>query len=108
IRYTPASLTGHTRIFGGASADYILLDLLPTVDLARKFLDASGLPASLVTGNEAVRARNLVELDGQGAGDTYELNLTGSSDYIVRVLESGAANDGSDALTLNGTGTDDL
>jgi Ca2+-binding RTX toxin-like protein len=107
IIYTPVSVIGHTQIWGAGGDDYILVDLLPTIDLAHKFTGDTG-PASIVTGNELPRLRNMVDLDGQGAADRYEINTTGSSDYIVNVHDSGAPADGADRLTINGTTGNDV
>ncbi|MBA3348546.1 MAG: hypothetical protein H0T13_08305, partial [Actinobacteria bacterium] len=105
ITYTPWSLVGHTQIWGGDSTDEIIIDQLPSVDLAQKLHPSASGPDALVTGNEAVRARNMVDVDGQGAQDYVTVNLTGvdGTDYIVRVRDTGDPGNGADVLTINGT-----
>ena len=81
---------------------------MPSLDLIRKFLDSSGTPASLdTTGFDSSMnvTRFTVNLDGQGGGDSYVVNMTGSSDYIVNVHDSGQPADGVDTLTINGNAT---
>src|SRR5205823_762188 len=106
-------LFGQTAVYGGAGADLITLDGLPTIDCGRKYLGgvantscpSFGAPpsaASLVTGHETTPQRYLVTLDGQAGGDQYLVNATGSSDYVVNVHDSGAQADGVDRLTING------
>ncbi len=46
-----------------------------------------------MTGNEAVRARDMVNVDGQQGQDYVRVNLTGvdGTDYIVNVVDTGGA-----------------
>ncbi|MGH2997914.1 MAG: beta strand repeat-containing protein, partial [Gaiellaceae bacterium] len=99
-----AATAPDTYFAGTDAGDLITIDQMPTLDLARKYLDSSGSPASLVTtgfsGSDIVRFT--VNVDGQGGGDSYVVNETGSSDYIVNVHDTGAPADGVDTLTING------
>ena len=79
---------------------------MPTLDLANK-LNATAGPAGLNTG-APFGPRNTVDLDGGAAADSYVVNLTGATDYIVNVHDSGAVGDGADTLTINGTTTSDV
>ncbi|MCW2999090.1 MAG: type secretion target repeat protein, partial [Solirubrobacterales bacterium] len=110
IVYTPVSLIGHTEIEGAGASDDILVDQLPTVDEGRKFLTGDGTPQDLVTANEAIRARDFVDVDGQGAQDHVVVNLTGQTgtDYIVKVHDTGDPGNGADVLTINGTDAADV
>ena len=55
---------------------------------------------------------DVLTLDGQADTDTYTVNttgsVTGSSDYVVRALDTGSRNDGIDTLTVNGTADNDV
>ncbi len=104
IHYS-SPLPGHAQIWAGAGEDRVLVDQLPTVDLSHKFHANVSGPASLVTGREAVRARDMVDADGQDGADLVEVGLTGTSDYIVRVADTGNASDGGDRLMINGPST---
>src|SRR5688500_3758140 len=70
IVYSPFSVIGHTQIWGGGSDDDITLDELPNIELAQKYRDLSGTPASLVTGWETTPGggvlplRDFVDVDG--------------------------------------------
>ncbi|MDX6640592.1 MAG: hypothetical protein QOF12_1603, partial [Solirubrobacteraceae bacterium] len=111
ITLRPVAIVGYTRVLGGDGADSIVLDQLPTIDLAHKLDLSKTGAAQLVNGHDlsrlllgvAVPLRDIVELDGQGGADSYTINLTGASDYLVSVHDSGAPGDGSDLLTINGT-----
>ncbi|MCH9022880.1 MAG: hypothetical protein IID32_08945, partial [Planctomycetes bacterium] len=46
-------------------------------------------------------------LDGQGRTDTYAINLKGSQSILINVFDTGAIDDGADALTINGTDQND-
>src|SRR5262249_27675629 len=113
ITLNPANLSGKTLaisgrvdVKGGTGDDQITVNRLNTLDLEHKFLNGSGTPASVVTGHEALAARDMVWLDGEGGSDSYTVNLTGTTDYIINVHDSGAPADGIDTLTINGTPTD--
>ena len=105
ILFTPETLSGWTRIFGGAEDDFIVLDELPNLDLVNKF---NGTPATstLVTGRNGGE-RDTVDVDGQGGTDRTTIFTTGITDYIVNVTDSGAPDDGADRLTIEGTAGDD-
>ncbi len=113
ITYTPHTIVGHTEIWGGAGDDEIFIDQVllgnpnPTIDLAHKLHAGGTGPGSLVTGNEATRARNMINVDGQGGQDYTRVDLNGAagSDYIVNVVDSGGAGDAADVLTINGLDT---
>ena len=108
IWFTPIVVIGHTEIYGGLSDDRILIDQIPTVDYASKFHPSTTGPASIVNGLETVRARDMVDVDGQAGADEYEVNLIGTSDYIVRAHDTGLDGDGADILTINGLSTADV
>ncbi|MDX6411835.1 MAG: hypothetical protein QOE91_1351, partial [Gaiellaceae bacterium] len=102
----PDLVVGHVQMLGGGAEDLLTVDLMPTLDLAHKLNGGSG-PGALNTGTP-FGARNTVDLDGQAAADHYVINTTGSSDYIVNVHDTGAAGDGADVLTINGTAAGDV
>ena len=108
ITYTPSAVFGHTRIWGGAGNDYVLLDKLPTIDIGDKFNGVGTGPASIVTGRESTHRRDRVDVDGQGGADIVEVNVDGTTDYIVNVTDGGAENDGADLLRINGTASPDV
>ena len=84
----PESLVGQTTVLGdddGAAGgdDILIVDRLPTT-------------------------ASLVRLDGRGGTDLYVVNNTGNADYVINVFDSGAPDDGIDALTINATSDDDV
>jgi Ca2+-binding RTX toxin-like protein len=105
----PTLVAGHAVLKGDVDGlaggdDLFILDRLPNVDTAHKYI--GGIPAgpgSLVTGHELVPVRFTIDLDGRGGGDRYVVDVTGSTDYLVNISDSGAADDGADILTINGT-----
>ena len=100
------SLAGHVQVFGGNGADLIWVDGLPNLDVANTCTtNPCGAPSTLNTGHNG--NRQTVDLDGQGGGDTYLVQTTGNTSYIVNVHDSGAANDGVDSLVVDGTNADD-
>jgi hypothetical protein len=110
VTLSPESLAGYTRVRTGGGADRIVLDGLPTVDAAHKLTAGSG-PATLVNGHhttartvlgEALPLRDLIDLDGEGGADVYDIRIEGSTDYLATVHDSGAAGDGADRLSVTG------
>ena len=100
------SLVGHVQVFGGDGADFIWVDGLPNLDVANTCTtNPCGDPSTLNTGHNG--NRQTVDLDGQGGGDTYFIQTTDDTSYIVNVHDSGAANDGVDSLVIDGTNNDD-
>ena len=100
----PESLSGHTDILGDTDGlaggqDTIILDQLPSIVTVHDLPDdAFGYPV-----------RDTVDVDGRGGLDTYIVNLSGElTDYRVNVLDTGAAGDGADTLTINGTAEADI
>jgi len=99
----PVALSGHTRVLGDTDGlpggeDRITLDHLPTITTTHD-RPGDGLARAV---------RDTVDLDGRGGTDTYVVNITaGGTDYLVNVQDTGAANDGADTLTVNGTDTGD-
>jgi hypothetical protein len=108
----PTAIATHLQVKGDRDGlpggrDLFVVDSLPSIDTARKLLAGQSGPASLVTGNEATVERFRVDLDGRGGSDGYIVRVTGTSDYIVDVHDSGAQDDGADELTINGTAVAD-
>ena len=102
VIYSPESVSGYTTIvgdylsdLGSGGDDDIILDELPSITSERDRGDG-------------VVQRDTIDLDGQGGSDRYIVNLTGTSDYLVNVLDTGADDNGGDRLTLNGTIGDDV
>ena len=86
----PLTLAGHTRVFGEAGEDLLIVNRLPSLMLLRDRLD-DGTPALV---------RDTVDLDGGAGTDNYVVNTWGSDaagahDYIVNVFDSGAPDDSS-------------
>ena len=104
LLFTPETLSGWTRIFGGAEDDFIVLDKLPNLDPTNKF---SGTPDSstLVTGRNGGQ-RDTVDVDGQGGTDRTTVIVTSTTDYIVNLTDTGLPDDGADRLTIEGTRND--
>ena len=106
ITLRPVFVYGQVYIWGRDGADLITVDHMPSLDLTRKFIGGSDTsPASLVTtgfDSSLNVIRFTVNVDGQGGGDSYVVNMTGDSDYIVNVHDSGQPADGVDTLTING------
>ena len=78
IILNPESLVGDTFVFGRDGDDQIIVNELHS------------------------RTEQLV-LDGEGGTDRYTIHTTGTSDYVIDVLDSGAPDDGADRLTIDGT-----
>jgi Ca2+-binding RTX toxin-like protein len=83
------TIAGTTNIQGGAGNDTITVNL----DTANPST-ANGLTAVL-------------NLDGQGGADLYVIWAFGNGNSLINVHDTGAANDGADKLTLNGTPDND-
>ena len=98
VLYTPQSQVGRAKIYGGAGDDDIVLDRLPTIDLARKF-DGAPSATSLVTGRGVDPLRFTVDVDGQGGTDTTTVFTTGSSDADRAIVAQGIG--ANDILTVN-------
>jgi Ca2+-binding RTX toxin-like protein len=100
---------GRVEIYGRGASDLITVDRMTTLDSSRKYYDGVGAtPDQLDTGRGATTVRYTVNVDGGAASDQIVVNLTGTTDYILNVTDSGALGDGADVLTINGTGGDDL
>ena len=88
--------------------DFILLDRLPTIDIAHKLRAGVAGPGALITGHEkdgtGYPLRQTVDVDGQAGPDSVVINTTQNSDYIVNVHDTGLPSDGVDSLVINGTG----
>lgn len=109
-----------TRIFGNADADTINFDQTYLGGLTRAFGSNTPTPAGgfaplgdnedLFNVNQLqtmnVAGGDTLTLDGQSGTDFYVINTTGSQgaqrDYVINVLDSGAANDGVDILSVYG------
>ncbi|MEA2274818.1 MAG: hypothetical protein QOI98_3526, partial [Solirubrobacteraceae bacterium] len=109
----PQALSGHVQVQGDVDGlaggnDIVILDRLPNVDTAHKLDPSKTGAAALVTGREATPLRNTVDVDGRGGSDHYVIYVTGTSDYIVNVHDTGGLGDGSDTLTVNGATTNDV
>ncbi|MDH3274822.1 MAG: hypothetical protein OEM99_09825, partial [Gammaproteobacteria bacterium] len=62
--------------------------------------DANGLDTN---GLETAGTGGVVlNLHGEGGSDDYTVNLSGTGDALINVLDNGAAADGDDTLTING------
>jgi len=102
---------GRVEINGRGASDVITVDRMTTLDLTRKFYDGVGAtPAALDTGHSSATTttvRYTVNIDGGAAADQVTVDLTGTTDYIVNVHDTGNPGDGADVLTINGTTGDD-
>jgi hypothetical protein len=103
IYLSPQVLVGHTRVLGDSDGlaggtDTIILDKLPSVTTSHD------RPNHLLANGTDGSVRDTIDLDGRGGTDTYIINITGAgTDYIVNVHDTGAPDDGTDTLTINGT-----
>src|SRR5262249_38103464 len=52
--------------------------------------------------------RDTMTIDGQDGADSVVVDTTGASSYIVNVHDTGALDSGTNSLTINGTGGDDI
>ena len=86
IELHPAVLAADTFVATGAGDDLIHLYAMPTITAAN---------------NSVV---DTVHLDGQDGADTYVVDTTGDTNYIVSVHDTGALDSGTNALIINGTG----
>jgi hypothetical protein len=105
ILFTPQSLAGWTRIYGGGANDVFTLEQLPTLDVTDKTNGAG--PTGLVTGRIGGQ-RDTVDIDGQSGEDRTTIITSGNTDYIVNVRDTGAPNDGADRLTIEGGAGNDV
>ena len=85
IELHPAVLAANTFVSTGAGNDLIHLYDMPTITAAN-----SGVV-------------DTVHLDGQDGADTYVVDTTGDTNYIVSVHDTGALDSGTNALIINGT-----
>ena len=90
--FNQTSLVGSTAVYGGLGSDSFVVNQLASMD---------------------VTDGDTLTLDGQGAADLYTVNTAGSlstdaHNYVINVLDSGAPNDGSNVLVVNGTGDPDV
>ena len=90
--FNRTSLVGSTAAFGGAGNDAFVVNQLASMNVA---------------------GGDTLTLDGQGGSDTYTVNTAGSlstdeHNYVINVLDSGAPDDGSDVLVVNGTSDPDV
>jgi Ca2+-binding RTX toxin-like protein len=92
LDYPDNEITGHVQVFGGSGEDLITVNRLHT-------------------------RTETMDIDGQGGTDTVIVNTSGSlslpaggayHDYLINVLDTGAKDDGSDTLTINGTADPDI
>jgi len=81
------AVSGVTDVLGGTGDDLITVDQVPSW-------------ASWMAGHEYT-----LNLDAQGGSDAYVVNVTGTGEYIINVLDTGAQNDGVDSLTVHGLDT---
>jgi Ca2+-binding RTX toxin-like protein len=107
ITLRPTAVSGHVRMLGDADGaggdDLLIVDHMTTLATLRNRIDdASGADV-----------RDAVDMDGRGGTDTYLVLThgslaTGTHDYIVNVLDTGAKNDGEDTLTIDGSADADV
>ncbi len=83
------AIDGNTQLLAGAGDDQVFLDRLPSMTTVRNGV------------------RDAFGVDGQGGSDDVRIDLTGSSDVIIRVLDSGSPGDGLDRMAINATTGDD-
>jgi hypothetical protein len=101
------AIAGQVNVWGGDGQDQLIVNQLNTLDPSHKFVPNMTGPTSIVTGLETQHLRNTVNLDGQGGSDAYLINLTGNSDYLINVHDSGVRDQSFDLLAINGTSGDD-
>ena len=90
--FNQTSLVGSTAVYGGPGSDSFVVNQLASMDVA----DGDTLT-----------------LDGQGGADLYTVNTAGSlstdaHNYVINVLDSGAPDDGSNVLVVNGSNDPDV
>ncbi len=83
------SIDGNTLLLGGDGDDTVFIDRLPSMTTVRDGL------------------RDAFTIDGQGGSDDVRIDLTGTSDVLIRVSDSGAPGDGIDTMSINTTTDND-
>ncbi|MGC9461805.1 beta strand repeat-containing protein, partial [Vibrio genomosp. F10] len=89
----------------GSDADTIVIDAQSI--LGDVTIDG-GAGNDTITVNQLHTRSGSFTIDGEGGSDQYTINRTGNNaEYLIDVVDSGAANNGADTLTINGLATDD-
>ncbi|WP_298261961.1 LEPR-XLL domain-containing protein [uncultured Litoreibacter sp.] len=83
------TIDGNTLLLGGAGDDTIFLDRLPSMTTVRDGL------------------RDSFTVDGQAGSDDVRIDLTGTSDVLISVSDSGNPGDGIDTMSINTTTDND-
>ncbi len=83
------SIDGNTLLLGGAGDDTVFIDRLPSMTTVRDGL------------------RDSFTIDGQAGSDDVRIDLTGTSDVLIRVSDSGNPGDGIDTMSINTTSDKD-
>ena len=83
------SIDGNTLLLGGSGDDTVFLDRLPSMTTVR-----GGL-------------RDSFTVDGQAGSDDVRIDLTGTSDVLIRVSDNGNPGDGIDTMSINTTTEND-
>ncbi|MCW3011639.1 MAG: Hemagglutinin/hemolysin-like protein, partial [Solirubrobacterales bacterium] len=111
VEFSPRALVGHVRISTGAGEDLVVLDAVPSLDIAHKLVGSG--PGALVNGTDAqgrprdvlgvtLPQRDMVEVDGGAGADTVRILLTATQDVVFLVHDSGT-DAGVDRLELVAT-----
>ena len=112
--FDQTKLGGQTYVYGSNSAtttaagdgnDYFEVSQLQTMDTFHVDTKPDALQGQQV--------RDTLQLDGQQGSDTYVVNTAGSlvaapRDYIINVLDTGAKDNGSNTLIVNGSADPDV
>ena len=92
IEFHPTVLAANTSIQSGAGNDLIHLSEIPTITATNSAAVTPTNPTGVDT----------ISLDGQDGADSYVIDTTGTTSYIVNVKDSGALDTGVNTLTING------
>ena len=102
VEFDPTSLDADTFIDGGAGDDTIHVFDLPNLDTYADYVADDGVVANTI--NPLVD--NTINLDGGDGADTYNIDATDDSNYVINVSDSGTDYlDGLNTLNIYGATT---
>ena len=93
IEFSPSTLDANTFINAGGGDNFVHLYNLPSLTSYATYVDDDG------------RFAHAISVDGLGGGDTFEIDATAATDYVVNIVDSGPLDSGLNTLIINGATT---
>ncbi len=94
VEFHPTTLAADTFIDTGAGDDLIHVYGMPSLTSYANYLSNNGGFA------------DTVNLDGQDGNDTYVIDATAATNYVINVDDTGTPDSGTNSLIINGAATD--